>query len=137
MAFDEHLAARIRRHFAAKRLPVEEKRMMGGLCFMVRDKMCVGVEKDRLMARVGPARESEALARPHCTPMDFTGRPLRGYVFVARPGFTADVDLTYWLELALAFNPEAKSSKTPGRPRPAIPPRAARKRSSAARKRRR
>lgn len=111
MAFDEQLAERIRRHFAGKKLPVEEKRMMGGLCFMVRGKMCVGVESERLMVRVGAEREAEARARPHSAPMDFTGRPMRGYVFVARAGFTSDADLASWLDLALAFNPEAKSSK--------------------------
>lgn len=136
MAFDEQLAVRIRRHFAAKRLPVEEKRMMGGLCFMVRGKMCVGVEKDRLMARIGPARETEALARPGCTPMDFTGRPLRGYVYVARRGFTAEADLAYWLDLALRFNPEARSSKTGRGARSAAPTRATRKRVTKSRIRR-
>lgn len=112
MAFDEDLAGRVRRYFAARRLPVEEKRMMGGLCFMVRGKMCVGVEKDRLMARIGPDREAEALARRGCTPMDFTGRPMRGFVFVCRDGFTRDEDLRYWLGSALDFNPQAKASKS-------------------------
>jgi hypothetical protein len=111
MAYDEQLATRVRRYFAAQRLPTEEKRMMGGLCFMVRGKMCVGVESERLMARVGPEHESTALRRPGCTPMDFTGRPLKGYVFVARKGFSSDEDLKFWLDLALDFNPQAKSSK--------------------------
>lgn len=111
MAFDEDLAARVRRYFGARRLPVEEKRMMGGLCFMVRGKMCVGVEKERLMARIGPEREAEALARRDCAPMDFTGRPMRGFVFVSRDGFTRDDDLDYWLGLALEFNPQARASK--------------------------
>jgi hypothetical protein len=112
VAFDEQLAARVRRYFSARRLPLEEKRMMGGLCFMVRGKMCVGVEADRLLARIGPDREAEALARTGCTPMDFTGRPMRGFVFVSRDGFMRDDDLEYWLGLALAFNPEAKASKS-------------------------
>lgn len=111
MAFDEQLASRVRRILARKRLPTGERHMMGGLCFMVRDKMCVGVEKDRLMVRLDPTRESEALARDGCTPMDFTGRPMRGFVFVARRVLAAESDLAFWVSLALEFNPLAKSSR--------------------------
>ena len=111
MAYDEQLAARVRQFFSARKVAFEEKRMMGGLCFMVAGKMCVGVEKDRLMARIDPAVHDEALQRKGCAPMDFTGRPMRGFVFVNAAGYSTARALVGWLELALDFNPRAKSSK--------------------------
>jgi TfoX/Sxy family transcriptional regulator of competence genes len=111
MAYNELLAVRVRDYLAKARLPTKEKRMMGGLCFMVRDKMCVGVHEDRLMVRLDPATMPAALARRGCTPMAFTGRPLRSFVFVSREGWTAAKDFNTWLLLALEFNPRAKSSK--------------------------
>jgi hypothetical protein len=111
MAYDEHLAERVRAEFKATKTPYEEKRMMGGLCFMVSGKMCVGIEKDRLMARIDPAIYDEALTRTGCVPMDFTGRPMRGFVFVNPPGLKSNCDLKSWLQLALEFNPKAVASK--------------------------
>ena len=111
MAFDEQLAERIRVFLKRRRTKFEEKRMMGGLCFLVDDKMCVGVEKDRLMARIDPDVYDEALKRKGGAPMDFTGRPMRGFVFVSAEGYTSDNNLRSWLELALQFNPRAKSSR--------------------------
>ena len=110
MPYDEVLADRIRRFFCARRVKHEAKRMMGGLCFMVNGKMCVGVEQDRLMARIGPDAYEDALTRKGCRPMDFTGRPMRGFVFVELEGLKSDKNLTFWLELALAYNPSAKKS---------------------------
>lgn len=110
MAYDELLEQRVRLFFDAKRIKHESKRMMGGLCFMVKGKMCVGVEKNRLMARIGPEAYEDALTRKGCRPMDFTGRPMRGFVFVEREGMKSDKDLAFWLELALAYNPTAKKS---------------------------
>ena len=111
MAYDEQLAARVREQFTKRAVSFDEKRMMGGLCFLVDDKMCVGVEKERLMVRLDPAIYEQALKRKGCVPMDFTGRPMRGFVFVKSEGWSADRDLAYWLGLALEFNPRAKSSK--------------------------
>ncbi len=117
MAYDEYMAERIRRVLKESKAKVEEKKMMGGLCFMVNDKMLCGIhfdkkkEIDLLMARVGPNAYEEALKRPGCLPMDFTGRPMKGFVFVAADGFDSDEDLEYWLGLCLAYNPLAKSSK--------------------------
>ena len=110
MAYDELLEQRVRLFFDAKRIKHESKRMMGGLCFMVKGKMCVGVEKDRLMARIGPEAYDDALTRKGCRPMDFTGRPMRGFVFVEIEGLKSDKALAFWLELALAYNPTAKKS---------------------------
>lgn len=111
MAFDERLAMRIRNIFGERNVAFVEKRMMGGLCFMVDGKMCVGVEKNRLMARIDPADYQAALNRKGCVPMDFTGRPLRGFVFVNAEALATTKDLASWLELALEFNPRAVSTK--------------------------
>jgi len=110
VGYDELLEQRVRQFFDGKSVKHEAKRMMGGLCFMVNGKMCVGVEKNRLMARIGPDAYDEARARKGCRPMDFTGRPMRGFVFVESEGLKSDKDLASWLELALAFNPAAKKS---------------------------
>lgn len=111
MAYDEQLAGRVRGCFKQRKVAFVEKRMMGGLCFLVDDKMCVGVEKERLMVRLDPAIYEQALQRKGCVPMDFTGRLMRGFVFVKTPGLDTDEDLSSWLKLALEFNPKAKSSK--------------------------
>jgi TfoX/Sxy family transcriptional regulator of competence genes len=111
MAYDEPLATRVRAFFTRRGTGFEEKRMMGGLCFMVGGKMCVGVEKERLMARIDPDEYESALRRKGCGPMDFTGRPMRGFVFVTGEGLRSERELTRWLKLALEFNPRANSSK--------------------------
>lgn len=111
MAYDEWLADRIRGALSDQGAVFEEKKMMGGLCFMVDDKMCVGVVKGMLMARIGPDRYEESLARKGCREMDFTGRPMKGYVFVEPEGLDKDQELAHWVGLCLAFNPRAKSSK--------------------------
>jgi len=111
VAYDEKLAERVRKHFKRRRRKFEEKRMMGGLCFLVNGKMCVGVEQERLMVRLDPEVYEQALKRKGCLPMDFTGRPMRGFVFVHREGYASAAALASWLELALEFYPKAKSSK--------------------------
>ncbi len=110
MAYSEQLAERVRD--ALKRTPrVEEKKMMGGLTFMVNGKMCVGVLKDDLMVRIDPMMHEIALRKKGCREMDFTGRPMKGFVFVNPKGTGGKKDLQYWLELALDFNKKAKASK--------------------------
>lgn len=117
MAYDEYLADRIRRIFKQKNTPFEEKRMMGGLCFMVDGKMCVGADKDkrtnknRLMARLGEHVYEDALNKPGCSYMDITGKPLTGFVLVGEEAIDQDSDLEYWIQLCLDFNPLAKRSK--------------------------
>ena len=110
MAYDELLEQRIRRFLTGRGTKHEAKRMMGGLCFMVDGKMCVGVEKNRLMARIGPEAHDDALTRKGCHPMDFTGRPMRGFVFIEPEGLESEKELAFWLELALAYNPTARRS---------------------------
>ena len=117
MAYNEFLSDRIHQIFTERGVKFETKKMMGGICFMVDDKMCCGLHfdkkrnRDLLMARIGEEATESALARPGCHPMDFTGRPMKGYVFIDSDGFDLDEDLTYWIELCLQFNPLAKSSK--------------------------
>ncbi|MBK9109333.1 MAG: TfoX/Sxy family protein [Saprospiraceae bacterium] len=117
MSYDELLASRIRRVLKNKQASFVEKKMMGGLCFMVNDKMCCGIHFDKkkntdlLMARVGEKAYPEALKNRHCQPMDFTGRPMKGFVFIIPDGYDLDKDLEYWVQLCLDFNPEAKSHK--------------------------
>lgn len=78
---------------------------------MVDDKICLGIVKDELMARVGPDAENEALKMKGSRPMDFTGRPMKGYLFVSEEGIDMEEDLEKWVQLCLDFNPQAKSSK--------------------------
>ncbi|QSE98019.1 TfoX/Sxy family protein [Fulvivirga lutea] len=114
MAYDEHLAERIRTYFNQEKVSFEEKKMMGGLCFMVDDKMCAGVVKNELMARVDPEIYDEVLNDKGSREMDFTGRAMRGFLFIQPEGVDMEKDLEYWLNLCLEFNPKAKSSKKKG-----------------------
>ena len=102
MAYDEALAARIRSAFEGE-ANVTEKKMFGGVAFMVSGNMACGVTGDELMVRVGPDNYEDALSRPHARPMDFTGRPMRGMVYVARPGFESDQDLAAWVDSGASF----------------------------------
>ena len=111
MPYNDDLADEVRAYFNASAVPFEEKRMFGGLCFMVNEKMCVGVETDRLMVRIDPDIQAECLTRPGCKPMDFTGKPMKGYVFVEYDGEGRIPNLSGWLKLALEFNPKAKPSR--------------------------
>jgi len=102
MGFDQGLAERVRSAFA-ERNDVTEKKMFGGLTFMVAGHMSVGVAGEELMVRVGPQGYEEALAQPHAREMDFTGRALKGFVFVATPGFESDSDLDEWISRGVMF----------------------------------
>ena len=102
MAFDEKLADRIRRALADRR-DVEEKKMFGGLTFMVGGHMCVGIVDRDLMARIGPDASQEALARPHVREMDFTGRALKGMVYVASAGVRSEAALMRWIDQGVEF----------------------------------
>src|SRR5688500_17009145 len=110
MPYNEHLATRVRTVLARRQVAFEAKPMMGGLCFMIDGKMCVGIAGERLMARIDPAVESEALAKPGCKPMDFTGRPMKGVVFISPDGIRTARQLAAWLDMALDYNPRAKKA---------------------------
>lgn len=110
MAYNELLADRIR-EYVKDMSRVEEKKMMGGLVFMVKNKMCFGIMKDDLMLRIAPEEYEPALERNGCRVMDFTGKPLKGFVLVSEEGFRRNKDFSHWLGLALAFNKKAKAYK--------------------------
>lgn len=111
MAYNEKLADNVRELIALTHKKVEEKAMFGGLCFMVNDKMCIGVEKERLMVRLDPAVYDEAMEKEGCKPMDFTGKIMKGYVFVDAAVLNTKKKLDYWVQLALAYNKIAKAGK--------------------------
>jgi len=111
MAYNEKLAGRARALLLSSEKKVEEKKMFGGLCFMVNDKMCIGVEQQRLMVRIDPSRMEEALEKEGCRPMDFTGKVMKGYVFVDADAVGTKKKLEYWIGLAIAYNEIAKASK--------------------------
>jgi TfoX/Sxy family transcriptional regulator of competence genes len=107
MAYDDGLAERIRDLFAGRQ-DITEKKMFGGVSFMQNGNMCVGIVKSDLCCRVGKTAYEHALAQPHAREMDFTKRPMKGWVFVAPAGFESDADLKKWVELC-----EANSSSLP------------------------
>lgn len=110
MAYNTNLANRIRERLA--NLPVlEEKEMMGGLVFMVNDKMCVGVVKDEMMCRIDRDFHETAIEMPGCRTMDFTKRPMIGYVLIDETGMRTQKDFEFWINQALEFNVKAKSSR--------------------------
>ena len=111
MAYNEDLARRITDELSSRSILFEEKKMMGGWAAMVDDKMCMGVIKNDLMARVDPDEEPTLLEEKSCRPMDFTGRPMKGYLYVAESDLPSRSDLAFWVDRCLAFNPRAKSSK--------------------------
>ena len=78
---------------------------------MVDDKMCIGVHTEKIMARVDPEREEDLLLKPGAKTMDFTGRPMKGFIFVEPNGYDLDEDLKSWVDQCLEYNPKARSSK--------------------------
>lgn len=110
MAFNEKLAERVRPLLKGKG-KTEEKKMMGGLTFMLNSKMCVGVLKDELMVRLDPEKHEAALKKKGCRTMDFTKKPMKGFVFVDPTGTKSEKDLQYWVDLAVEYNSRAKASK--------------------------
>lgn len=102
MAYDEGVVERLREFFA-DRHDVKEKKMFGGIAFMVTGHMCCGVVGDTLMARVGPDRYEKALTQTHAREMDFTGKPMKGFVYVDPAGFESDDDLRHWVTLCENF----------------------------------
>ena len=102
MVYDEALAERVRAALKRSR-GIGEKKMFGGLAFLLDGKMCCGIVRKELMVRVGPKLYDEALREPHVRPMDFTGRPMRGMVFVAPAGLRTDAALRGWIDRAKHF----------------------------------
>lgn len=102
MAYDEGLAERIR-NLISDRKDVVEKRMFGGLCFMISGHMAFGIVHDQLMARVGSDQYQECLSKEFAREMDFTGKAMKGMIYVSPEGLTVDPDLESWLNNCLTF----------------------------------
>jgi TfoX/Sxy family transcriptional regulator of competence genes len=116
MAYDEGLAERIRTALAGED-GVVEKKMFGGLAFMVRGHMSVGIVKDDLMVRASPKDCEQWVREPHARPMDFTGRPMSGFLYVDADGYESDADLERWVGRALAFALAQAGKKASAAPR--------------------
>lgn len=110
MIYNEKLAQRVREALRGLQ-NVEEKKMMGGLTFMVNGKMCLGIVKDELMARIDPAIHDDSIKKKGCRTMDFTKKPMKGFVFIDESGMGSKKELEYWVRLALDFNIKAKAAK--------------------------
>jgi TfoX/Sxy family transcriptional regulator of competence genes len=113
MSYDERLAERVRR-VLSDRDDIVERKMFGGLCFMVNGKMCCGITATDFMVRVGKAGYEDALTQPHARPMDFTGRPLKGIIYVAEEGLRSEPALRRWVNRGLSFvlePPPAKAAR--------------------------
>lgn len=111
MAYDEYLEERMSRIISAKKVGFEARKMMGGLCYMVDGKMLCGIVGNQMMARINPEIYQESLKLEGVKEMDFTGRAMKGYVYLNPDTIDREDDLEHWLNLCLAFNPLAKSSK--------------------------
>ena len=117
MAYDEQLASRIRRALGDRR-DFTERKMFGGLAFLYRGRMCCGVVGNDLMVRVALDEFDAALRRPHARPMDFTGKPLKGFVYVSAAGLATAASLRGWLTRGERAAKSAAADHTPRRPRP-------------------
>lgn len=102
MAYDEGLAERIRECFQ-DRCDVVEKKMFGGLCFMVSNHMCCGIVGETLMARVGPINYEDCLAEEYVSEMDFTGKSMKGMIYVSAEGVEEDSELKRWVSICTDF----------------------------------
>lgn len=111
MATDQFLLDRMRTIMTAKKAVWKEKKMFGGDCFMVDDKMCFGTYKGGLMVRIEPEEEKKLVKRKGAEAMIHGGRPMVGYLFIQPNGYDNDKDLEFWIQKCLEFNPKAKASK--------------------------
>jgi hypothetical protein len=113
MAYDEGLAERIRGVLDG-RPGVSEKRMFGGIAFLVQGHMSVGIVQDKLMVRVGPESYDRLLRERHVRRMDFTGRPMKGFVYVVPQGYETDADLQRWVDLGVSYVTSLPAKPSPG-----------------------
>ena len=117
MAYNENTVQRVREIFAGKGIDSAEKKMFSGVCFMVDGKMCCGTHTDKksgedlLMCRIGEQAYEKAFEDNNVIPMEFTGKPMKGYIYVNEAGFRNTASLNHWLQLCLDYNPLAKASK--------------------------
>jgi len=111
MPFNEKLADRTREIIAGSHKNVDEKKMFGGLCFMVDDKMCVGIKADHIMVRIDPANYEAALEREGCRPMVHGKKTMKAFLYVDEAVLNTKKKLEYWLNLALEYNAVVEVSK--------------------------
>lgn len=103
MAYDQLLARRISSAFRSLGILTGEKKMFGGICYLVDDKMCVGIVKDELMIRVSEAQGLRLLKQPHVRQMDFTGKPMKGFLYVGQAAFRSEKDLCDWIGMCHSY----------------------------------
>ena len=101
MAYNEELATRLRQHLEPFGSDITEKKMFGGLCYLYKGKMCVGIIKDELCVRIISPKDQEELKKEFVRPMDFTGKPLKEFVYVSADGFQAETELAHWVNLGI------------------------------------
>jgi TfoX N-terminal domain len=121
MAYNELLADRVRQTLSSKAVPFEEKKMFGGIAFMIRNRMACGIVKEDLMVRVVDSKYEAALEKPHCSVMDFTGRVMKGFLMIGPAGCDADKALGEWLDLGVEYAntaPDKKRSAISKPPKP-------------------
>ncbi|UII19165.1 TfoX/Sxy family protein [Fulvivirga ligni] len=104
MAYDEKLAQRVRHYLRENDIQPQEKKMFGGLAFMISDKMCVNVSKNNLMCRFDPVQTQELAVKKGFSPMIMKGREYKGYCYVEPEGFASDGDFKFWVDLCLEYN---------------------------------
>ena len=108
MAYNEKIANRVRKALAGRQ-DVEEKKMFGGLAFMVSGKMCLTIGKDRIMCRIDPLLHEEAIKKDNAVTVVMRGRPYRGYIRVSEAGIESKKDFDYWVGLALSYNKQIRA----------------------------
>ncbi len=117
MAYNENTAQRIRQILVEKNIAFEEKKMFGGVCILINGKMCCGTHIDKqtnedfLLCRVGEEQYISAIEKNYVIPMTFTGKPMKGYLFVTKDGHKTKKQLSYWLQLCKNYNPKAIKNK--------------------------
>lgn len=111
MAYNKYLQERIESVLNERNIPFRSIKMMGGLCYMIDEKMCLGIVKDELMARVGAEAANDLLKKDGARQMDMTKRPMTGYLLVEPEAIDYETDLEFWIDQCLSFNPQATSSK--------------------------
>ena len=111
MATDESVLQQLETALASHKVKYQTKKMFGGMCFMVQDKMCFGTYKGGLMVRINPDETEPLLRKKGAAQMIHGGRPMKGYLFITEQGYTSKKDLQFWVNKCLEYNPLAKSSK--------------------------
>jgi TfoX/Sxy family transcriptional regulator of competence genes len=114
MAANEHLLKKLREAFKDVS-NIEERKMFSGIAFMVNNKLCVSVGKDRIMCRIAPGLHDELIQNPGCTTVVMKGKEYKGYIWINESVLTTKKQINYWVHLALDFNPKAKASKKPSK----------------------